>query len=173
MAQLIAARYLTEQKELEQLTRQAGKLLRIPNDAIRYEVLNAIGKTGAGDVIDIVAGLVSNPAPSRNFNVLRSHAIKALGACGNRDSIETIAPHARGSARNMTAKTAVEAMMRIVERHPQSREAVVANLAQSFPPVEDRVARLVTTRARQVHGYLVQLTGWEIAFPKTYTVKTS
>ncbi len=167
-----AARYLAEQQQLQALADQARELLEIPNDVLRIETLKAIAATGVSDVQPMVTALVENPQPSRNFNVLRSQAIQALAVCGDVESVSIIAPHALGTARNSTSRIAVKAMVQLAERHPESRRAVVAALAQSFPPIETGMERLVTSHAQLVHDHLAKLTGAEIPFPKAYTAES-
>ena len=118
VAQLAAVRFLAGKEHFDELTNHAKRLLATPNDGLRYEVLKAIAATGKGDVANEIAELVNNPQPSRNFNVLRSHAIKALASCGDSTSIAVIAPHARGTARNSTARVSIQAMMKLVASHP-------------------------------------------------------
>jgi hypothetical protein len=59
-------------------------------------------------------------------------------------------------------------MVEIAERHPESRAKVIAHLARSFPPVEKSVARLVTSRAKDVHEHLQVLTKRKVDFPNEY-----
>lgn len=172
VAQLSACRFLAKQQKWDEITSNATRLLSIPNDGLRYQVLDAVAKTGHGDAVSKVSQLVTNPRPSRNFNVLRSKAIKALAACGDASSVSIIAPHALGTARNSTSRVAISAMVRLVDRHPDCRSEVVSALSNSFPPIEPAVARIVDAHAKQVHEHLKTFTGKEIPFPESYTEQT-
>jgi hypothetical protein len=172
VAQLAAVRFLAKEKQLDDVTNHAKRLLAIPNDGLRYEILKAVAQTGKGDVAPEIAKLVSNPRPSRNFNVLRSHAIKALASCGDGSSIEVIAPHAQGTARNSTARISIQAMLKLVSHHPECKAEVTRALANSFPPIEKGVERLVNAHAKMVHGNLVELTGRDVDFPESYNEET-
>ena len=169
VAQLAAARFLAEEKNLDEVTNHAKRLLAIPNDGLRYEVLKAIAETGKGDVATEIAELVNNPHPSRNFNVLRSHAIKALASCGDASSILVIAPHAEGTARNSTARISIQAMLKLVISHPDCKEEVIRAFSDSFPPIEKGVELLVSAQAKMIHENLVELTGRDVNFPESYT----
>lgn len=172
VAQLSACRFLAKQQHWDEITSNANRLLKIPNDGLRYQVLDAVAETGDGDAASKVSQLVKNPRPSRNFNVLRSKAIKALAACGDASSVSVIAPHAQGTARNSTSRVAVNAMLRLVERHPDCKSEVVTALSNSFPPIEPTVARIVVAHAKQVHEHLKTLSGQDIPFPETYDERT-
>lgn len=168
VAQISAARFLVNENRLEAITQQAKRLLAVPNDGLRYEVLKTIARTGAGDAALEITQLVENPHPSRNFNVLRSNAIKALGACGDASAVSVIAPHATQTARNSTTRVAVDALMQLVDRHPDCKPEVIAALSNSFPPCENGVERLVHAQAKKVHADLMKLTGRQILFPESY-----
>ncbi len=172
VAQLAAVRFLAEQKHLDDITNHAKQLLSIPNDGLRYEILKAVAETGKGDVATEIAELVRNPKPSRNFNVLRSHAIKALASCGDCSSIKVIAPHTRGTARNSTARVSIQAMLKLLNRHPDCKAEVITALSNSFPPIEKGVERLVSAHAKMVHQNLVELTGRDVNFPESYNERT-
>ena len=168
VAQLAAVRFLTEKNLLDEVTSHAKRLLAIPNDGLRYEILKTITETGNGDAATEIAELVANPQPSRNFNVLRSHAIKALASCGDSSSIAVIAPHAQGTARNSTARVSIHSMAKLATRHPDCKAEVIRVLTNSFPPIEAGVERLVSAHAKMVHEHLVGLTGRDVSFPETY-----
>ena len=168
VAQLAAVNYFVSTDRKEAITDRAQQLLAIANDALRYEVLKVIAETGKGNANTEISALVENPAPSRNFNVLRSYAIKALAACGDSSSVEVIAPHAKGTARNSTTRVAIEAMIKLQKRFPKCEDAVINALADSFPKTEKGMERLVTFHAKLVHDHLQKLTGREIKFPENY-----
>ncbi len=168
VAQLAAVRFLAEEKNFDDITNHAQRLLAIPNDGLRYEVLDAIAETGNGSVATEIAELVNSPQPSRNFNVLRSHAIKALASCGDASSIAVIAPHAQGTARNSTARVSIQAMLKLLSSHPDCKAEVIRALLDSFPPIEKGVERLVSAHAKMVHESLVELTGSDDIFPESY-----
>jgi hypothetical protein len=172
VAQLAAVRFLAKEKNFDDVTIHAKRLLAIANDGLRYEILKAVAETGKGDVAAEIAELVNNPQPSRNFNVLRSHAIKALASCGDSSSIAVIAPYAQGTARNSTARISIQAMMKLVARHPDCKAEVTRALASSFPPIEKGVERLVNSHAKMVHENLVELTGRDVNFPESYIEDT-
>ncbi|MEL7497603.1 MAG: hypothetical protein AAFN77_08330 [Planctomycetota bacterium] len=172
VAKIAAVRYFAANDAWQTISRNADSLLPIANDGLRYEVLKAISKTGQGDQAKTIQAIVDNPAPSRNPNVLRSHAIEALAACGSEDCIDSIATHASGTARNMTTRVAVNALVRLAARHPKAKGRVAKILAKSFPPCEERVKRIVEQQARLVHTHLESLTDKKIEFPSEYDETT-
>lgn len=172
VGQLTAVNYFVSTDRKEAITDRAKDLLAIPNDALRYEVLKVIAETGQGNAAEQVAALVTDPKPSRNYNVLRSHAIKALASCGDENSVAVIAPHTKDTARNSTTRVAIAAMIKLNERFPTCKDDVITALADSFPQIEKGVERLVTHHAKLVHDHLQDLTGREIEFPATYDEQT-
>jgi hypothetical protein len=168
VARYAAVDYLIKSNFVSEIAQRAKELLAVPNDGLRYHVLQAIASTGDDSAAEQVAELVRNPAPSRNFNVLRYHAINALAVCGDATAVEVIAPHTLETARNSTTRAAVLALMKLAERYPECKAAVVRQLAISFPEPEDGVERLVRSHAELVHTSLAALTGREVPFPESY-----
>jgi hypothetical protein len=172
VAQLAAVNYLIESENGNDVVAHAKQLLASANDSLRYKVLDTIAQTGQGDAQLEIAALVKNPQPSRNYNVLRSHAIKALASCGDQTAVDVIAPHAKGSVRNSTTRIAIDALTKIADRHPASRDAVAAALAESFPEIEQSVERMVTQQAKTIHDCLNKLTDRNLDFPATYDTQS-
>lgn len=155
---------------------EAERLLRMPNDPVRYAVCEALAAAPAGSVPPAtraaLVALLADPGESRNPNVVRIHAAKALGACGGPEAVETLRPHAAsGDVRNGLTGTAVDAVAAIGTRDPKARVAAVAILRDALPgpPDDDAMAKAVAALAKRVHGALERLTGRDVPFPDPWT----
>jgi hypothetical protein len=175
----IAVRVLALEVLADKAPAEVGKralqLLDVENDLLRYEVCKALAASKQPvppPVVRKLEALVRDPKGSRNPNVLRINAVKALAGCGTAQSVAAIAEHAAsGNYRNGLTGVSIDALAAIGARDPKARAAAIAALAGGFPePPEpgDRMLRACTALAKRVHGALVKLTGSNVPFPKTY-----
>lgn len=166
-----AVQVLAEKKPAE-LVKRSAALLAVPNDLLRYEVCDVLKERGAPESARDLEKVVAEPKDSLNPNVLRIRAVQALASCGDGTSVPVIAPHAAGPVNNGLTRIAIDALAAIAERHPKSKDAVVAALAKAFPEPptgkDDRFARSKLALATQIHGVLVKLTKKRVKFPSDY-----
>ena len=100
------------EKDMDTVVKDAQQLLQVPNDAFRYEVCKVLTKTGVTRAANALEEIVRLPTKSRNPNVLRISAVKALGSCGNTNSVDVIGPFAcSGDYRNGLTGVAVDAVV--------------------------------------------------------------
>lgn len=159
---------------------RAAALLTTPSDPLRYAVCKALEQSDAPLPPEAVAALerlARAPEPSRNPNVLRIHAVRALGVRGRASSTAVVAPFAAtGNYRNGLTRVALRATRALAQRYPETRAEAAATLARGFPtpaqPGARTMARLCTRLARDLHAALVGLTGREVPFPSTYDAAT-
>ena len=111
---------------------QAQELLAVPNDPFRYEVCQVLAKTGNVEAADALAEIVKRPTNSRNPNVLRINAVKALGACGDEKAVAVISRFASsGEFLNGLTGVSVGALAAIAQRKPAAKKAVQNVLKRS------------------------------------------
>ena len=161
------------EKEPNVISENASTLLDVANDPFRYEVCKVLAKTGNREARTALEALVRLPRNSRNPNVLRMNAVKALAACGNADSVKVIAPHAAsGQYLNGLTGVSVDALAAIAERETEAASAVRDVLVRALPvpPTKPTATqkRYCERLAKRVHGALEKLTGKEVAFPSVY-----
>ena len=149
----------------------AADLLKTPNDPLRYIVCKTLAKHGDEKAARLLEPIVETPKDSLNPNVLRIEAVKALGACGDAESVPFVAPHAAsGVWRNGLTRISIEALLAIADRHKDARGPAAKALAKGYPPPPEanNEERPVLALAKQVHTAMRKLTGKRVAFPKTY-----
>ena len=153
----------------------ATELLAVPHDQTRFAVCRALAKAGADEAsATALEQLVLRPRRSKNPNVLRSHAVQALGKCGDLGSVAVVAPHATtGNWRNSTTRVSVACLVAIAAREAAARPVVAAHLCRAFPqpapdPADAREVRGRTQLARTVHEALEQVTGARVPFPDDF-----
>ena len=156
-------------KDPKAVAARATELLAVPNDPFRYEVCAVLAKTSTPEAKRALAALVSEPKDSLNPNVLRIRAVQALAACGDAESVDAIAPHARtGAYFNGLTGIAVDALAAIAERDRSARAAVREALKASYPappdPSDERAHRACVALAKRVHAALKEKRG----FPNPY-----
>jgi hypothetical protein len=184
VARFRAAEYLGKEKPA-QLVASAAELLKTKNDLLRYEVCKAITKaekaTFTDELITQLEDLTRDPKDSKNPNVLRMQTVQALGACGDKDSLEVIKPHAQGQANNGLTGTAVDAIGAIGKRSENAKAAAAAILLDCFIESTggnteqkqiDWYAGMAKNIATKAHNHLQELTGTKVEFPKTYNEET-
>lgn len=179
----VRALSILAEKSPEVVATRARELLQVPNDPFRYQVCQVLAKSAGGtsrETAPAVAALhelVNRPMRSRNPNVLRINAVKALAALGNRKSVDVIAPLASsGEFLNGLTGTSVDALVAIAERDPESRRAVRDVLVRSFPTPPESSSefhlRYCAALAKRVHAGLEKVTATKIAFPDEYNRMT-
>lgn len=167
---------------------EAKQLLAVRNDPFRYKVCQVLAKSANGktangksadgkSAVDALEELVKRPTNSRNPNVLRINAVGALGACGDKGSVEVIAPFASsGEFLNGLTGTSVNALVAIAERDQPAQKAVRDILIRSYPePPADATAiqaRYCVSLAKRVHTALERLSGTKVDFPDEYNRAT-
>lgn len=181
-AVLVRALEVLSKEDSDAIAARALTLLEAPNDVVRYLVLDALAQAGDRKAAEAVEGLFRNAKGSENPNVLRMHAAKALGACGDAGSIEVLAAllanHDTNNGANMEAVKAVAA---IGKRLPEAREQAVRTLCAAYPPAKvpwpapegaaqaaSFAAKMGYGFAKKVHEALHDLTGKDVEFPNTY-----
>jgi len=156
------------EKAPKEVVSRAADLLAVPNDPIRYLACKVLGEAGRADAAPALAAIVMRPTDSLNPNVLRISAVKALGGCGDVESVSAIAPHASsGDTRNGLTGVSIDALTAIALRHRDARAEVVAVLAKSWPATKYDASekRRVLGLVRRVHGALVKVTGKKVKAP--------
>lgn len=170
-------------KAPKELVAEASWLLALPNDQIRGLVCDVLAEHGDVEERDLLHGLVRNPAPSENPNVLRIRATKALARCGDASSLVVIEPFAAsGEYRNGLTMTAIQSVVAIAERIRAAKAPAIAVLAKAYPPpaspagLEAAAAaaeqRMCESLAKSVHDTLQKLAGKKVAFPADYSDAT-
>jgi len=123
----------------EIVTQNAPTLLRIPLDPFRYQVLETLARhpdTGLGPELMPIFEGAGREVPSKNPNVLRIHAVRALETCGDPRCVSALAAVARAAdARNSLTSLVIQALTGIARRGKKTLGKKVENiLLESFPP---------------------------------------
>lgn len=163
---------IVAKKEPAVLVKQSGALLSSPNDQIRYAVCEALANDGGSEAREPLHAMLRDPGPSRNPNVLRIHAVKALARCGDASSLAVIEPFATSGAwRNGLTRTAIDSVVAIGEREAKARRQAIEVLAKAYPPLPEEAAeqKMCEALAKDVHAALKKLSGKSVAFPGEYT----
>ena len=165
-------------KKPELLVKDAERLLASENDQIRYLVCDALAKAGKSDAKDALTAILKDPGASKNPNVLRMRAVKALATYGDASSIDTIAPFAQSGAYlyGLTSESA-KAIHAIGERDPKAKALAIGALVLAFPQPPDAgkaASEMAACKAlaKTVHEALEKLTKRKVDFPSDYTVAT-
>ncbi len=169
----VAAKLLAEEKPAL-LVDHAAELLATPSDPFRYLVLQALAKAGDAKAAPHLEKLVKDPQPSMNPNVVRIRAVQALAACGRKESIAVIAPHATsGVYFNGLTGIAVDTLAKLAARDPALEDEVARILRTGYPKVPTvdpdskmgmRHHRAATALARRIHKAVRD----PRSFPKPY-----
>lgn len=168
----------------ERLVERARALLAIEHDQLRILVCRTLGARGSEGFARTLESLLADPGESRNPNVVRISAARALGACGDARSLEPLAHHAATAGGfNALSLVSVDSIAAIHARLPASRERALALLVRSFPaPVDpdaempaaarERETRAALRIAAHIHGTLEALTGVERPFPEVWNARS-
>jgi HEAT repeat protein len=160
------------------LVKASAALLTSPNDQIRYAVCEALASEGDPGARDSLHAMLRDPGASRNPNVLRIHAVKALARCGDASSLAAIEPFATSGAwRNGLTRTSIDSIVAIGQREAKARPPAVEVLAKAYPapPAPQEAAteqKPCVALAKDVHSALEKLSGKRVAFPRDYTAAT-
>lgn len=159
----------------EAVRKHARALLALPNDPLRYSVLEFLAEPPGPEVgsdrgadlgpvlVDIVKG-AGKEIPSRNPNILRMRAITALETCGDRAAIPALSKILEnGSLNNVITRLVPGALAHIGKRLPRAdRREIGALLVDALPPAvtasASRDERLSTAMAAKVHEAVLVLT---------------
>lgn len=166
---------IVAKKKPELLVKDAERLLSSDNDQIRYLVCDALAKAGKAEAKDSLAAILANPGASKNPNVLRMHAVKALATCGDKSSIAAIAPFAQsGEYFNGLTTEAVKAVQALGAKDAAAKSIAVKTLAGAYPkpPESDKGAselQACKTLAKTIHAALEKLSQKKVDFPTDYT----
>ena len=166
------------EKSPTDLLAESAWLLAQPNDQIRGLACDVLAQHGDVEARDLLHGIVRNPEPSENPNVMRIRATKALARCGDVSSLAVVEPFAgSGEYRNGLTMTAIQTVVAIAEREKAAKAPAVVVLAKAYPAppgatgMEAAAAeqRMCESLAKNVHETLQKLTGKTVAFPSAYT----
>lgn len=162
-----------EESAPEAIAEAASTLLTVPHDQTRFLVCQVLAAAGDARANDRLEEIVQRPDGSRNPNVLRIHAVRALSRCGDGRSIPAIAPFAQsGEYYNGLTGVAIDSLVAIAARAPRERSAVAEVLKVAFPQpkadVDEREQRACRALAQRVHEGLETVTGEEQPFPEVY-----
>ncbi len=128
----------------------AQELLQIPNDPLRYAVLDLVAAhpdPALAPVLGRIFADAGGKVPSINPNVLRIHAAKCLGTSGDAATIEILAPLARtANPRNGLSPVLLKALATLATRLPEARARVVEVLLGSFPAALPHGADIAQSR---------------------------
>ena len=121
------------------VTRNAPALLRIPLDPFRYQVLETLTRrpdTALGPELMRIFEGAGREVPSKNPNLLRIHAVRALETCGDHRCVPALADVARAAdARNSLTSLVIQVLTGIARRGNRALGKKVQNiLLESFPP---------------------------------------
>lgn len=164
-----------------QVAKRAGELLKVPNDAFRFAVLDVLTQAkdaaASPSVLALLKGADDAKTGSHNPNVLRCHAAAALGAMGDAGAIEALGPYATtGDYRNGLTRTAIDAIASIGERcGEKGRRPAAEALLAAFPKGEAVPANEVAMRtqlATAVQSALERVLGKGPEFPSDWTPAT-
>lgn len=157
-------------------------LLAVPNDQMRFTVLKLLAEQGDESACDALEELCRTTPTSKNPNVLRINAVKALERCGKGTSIPLVAGYAAsGDFNNGLTGTALATTLKLVERFPDEKAKAIELLKGGFPdipeiaidaPYRERTLRSCTALAKRINDALNTLSGKSIAFPAEYTLET-
>ena len=169
----IRAAEILKEKAPKELAKQATTLLAIPNDPLRYLVLEALEDLGDPQHAADLEALVKEPKDSLNPNVLRIRAVGALSTCGSARSIAVVAPYAAGPWNNGLTRKSIDTVAAIGARSRDARQAAKEALIAAYPspPGEaatERQGRALLSLAKHVHAKLVALTKKKVTFPDVY-----
>lgn len=157
------------------LVKASAHLLTSPNDQIRYAVCEALASEGDTDAREPLHAILRDAGASRNPNVLRIHAVKALARCGDASSLAAIEPFATSGAwRNGLTRTSIDSIVAIAQREAKARRPAIEVLAKAYPapPAPEQAAteqKMCDALAKDVHSALEKLSGKRVAFPSEYT----
>lgn len=159
-------------KDPKFVIKRAEALLEIPNDPFRYRVCDLLKEAAEPSTARALEAIVTKPIDSLNPNVLRIHAVEALGTCGDARSVPVIAPFAQsGEYFNGLTGKAVDALAAIGKRKKAARKAVRVALKAAYPPPpqddDARAQRACVALARRIHKAL----GEKRPFPAKYDEK--
>ena len=164
---------IVAKKEPAVLVKQSGSLLSSSNDQIRYAVCEALANDGDPEAREPLHAMLRDPGPSRNPNVLRIHAVKALSRCGDASSLAVIEPFATSGAwRNGLTRTAIDSVVAIGERETKAGQQAISVLAKAYPAPADgdeAELKMCVALAKDVHKALGKLSGKKVPFPREYT----
>ena len=128
----------------------AKELLQIPNDPLRYAVLDLVAAhpdPALAPVLGRIFADAGGKVPSINPNVLRIHAAKCLGTSGDAATIGILAPIARtANPRNGLSPVLLKALATLATRLPDARGRVVEVLLGSFPAAVPQGADVAQSR---------------------------
>ena len=132
-----AFRYLAK-ADPKSIPPHAERLLALPNDPFRYEVLTVLQQRPAPDLVPVLVRLFEGAGTSiesRNPNVLRIRAAACLGTIGDASAIDALAPAARAcDPTNGLTSTVFGALVAIGQRAGAAdRARVLALLIESLP----------------------------------------
>ncbi|HZN37885.1 MAG TPA: HEAT repeat domain-containing protein [Planctomycetota bacterium] len=156
------------------LVKASAALLTSPNDQIRYAVCDALASEGDPGSPEPLHAMLRDPGASRNPNVLRIHAVKALARCGDALSLAAIEPFATSGAwRNGLTRVSIDSIVAICGREAKARRQAIEILAKAYPappaPEEAAEQKPCESLAKDVHSALEKLSGKRVAFPHDYT----
>jgi len=144
------------------VTPHAAALLAVPNDPLRYRVLDALAAApdpAANRTLIRIFREAGREVPSRNPNVLRIRVARVLGKTGDGTSVPVLAEVTRAAnPRNSLNGIAVDALGSIAGRlDAKGRRAVVKALLESLPPaVEPQADPRRQAWATRIHLALVR-----------------
>lgn len=182
-----AVRYLAAVAP-ELAAEHAPGLLDVANDPLRYDLLQLLAKHPNPQSSSKLATIFRDAGrgvPSRNPNVLRGHAARALATCGDAAAAGALREIAvEANPLNSTTRLAIEALAGIGARtDARGRAGIVTILLDAFPAGHDDPAfegrpagsrnRMVRALATSVRDALVQATGREDlpAVPEDWSTK--
>ena len=170
----LAMRIVAE-KSPEKISEKAVTLLALENDAFRFEVCDALAKSGNPRAAAPLNALLKEPRGSRNPNRLRCEVAEALVACGNADSVPILGPLvAKADHLNALTRASARALVAIGERTPAKRPEICRFLLDAFPTPPETGKRdsyydmYLLPLAKTAHEGLGKLTDREVAFPAAY-----
>jgi len=144
------------------VTGHAAALLAVPNDPLRYRVLDALAAApdaAANRTLIRIFREAGREVPSKNPNVLRIRVARVLGKTGDGTSVAVLAEVTRAAnPRNSLTGIAVDALGAIAGRlDEKGRRAVVKALLESLPPaVEPQADARRQASATRIHLALVR-----------------
>ena len=165
----VRALRILRKKDPGAIVKRAVELLEVPNDPFRYEVCAALKEAADPAGARALEAIVKQPRDSLNPNVMRMRAVDALGTCGDRASVDVIAPFAASGAYfNGLTKQSINTLVAIAKRHKKARKPVRAVLKKAYPepPAGDdaRATRACVSLAKHIHAAV----GEKRPFPRPY-----
>lgn len=161
-------------KAPERLVGKTGKLLETAHDPIRFAVCAVLAGSPDPGAREALEALLRDPKGSRNPNVLRCQASRAIATCGDARSLPALAAPAQAADPfNGLTNDAIDAILAIANRFPKAKPEAVKVLRESYPAPTDPARgeqgrRLCDLLARKVHAALGTLTGKSVPFPGTW-----